>query len=49
MIRGAQEKGKFIVKDYEEEELPKILEEFFAECFSRKHKDSLDWMTYEPM
>lgn len=49
MVRGAEEKGKFIVKDYQEEELPKILEEFFTECFTRTHKDSLDWTNYEPM
>ncbi|XP_045133089.1 2'-deoxynucleoside 5'-phosphate N-hydrolase 1-like [Portunus trituberculatus] len=49
MIRGAEEKGSFVVRDYKEEELPEILEEFFTTCFARTHKDSLDWTTYEPM
>lgn len=49
MIRGAEEKGSFVTRDYKEEDLPEILEEFFTECFARTHKDSLDWTTYEPM
>lgn len=49
MIRGAEEKGSFIARDYKEEDLPGILEEFFTGCFARTHKDSLDWTTYEPM
>ncbi|KAG0711924.1 putative 2'-deoxynucleoside 5'-phosphate N-hydrolase 1 [Chionoecetes opilio] len=49
MIRGAEQKGKFITRDYKEEELPKIFEEFFTECVAIKHKDSLDWDTYEPI
>ena len=49
MIRGGEEKGKFVTRDYKEEELPKIFEEFFTENFRRMHKDSLEWSSYEPM
>ncbi|XP_071540675.1 5-hydroxymethyl-dUMP N-hydrolase-like [Panulirus ornatus] len=47
MIRGAEMGEMFTTKDYKEEDLPVILEEFFFK--QRSRKDSLDWNTYEPM
>lgn len=49
MIRGAENPGMFVAKDYSEEELPEILEDFFVNVVPRNRKDSLDWKSYEPM
>ncbi|XP_064077615.1 LOW QUALITY PROTEIN: 5-hydroxymethyl-dUMP N-hydrolase-like [Macrobrachium nipponense] len=49
MIRGAEKEGLFVTEDYEEENLPSILDNFFKKVDQRKRKDSLDWKSYEPM
>ncbi|XP_042233998.1 2'-deoxynucleoside 5'-phosphate N-hydrolase 1-like isoform X2 [Homarus americanus] len=49
MIRGADIDGQFVTKDYKEEELSGILEDFFTKVLGRDSKNSLDWKTYEPM
>lgn len=49
MIRGAEKEGVFVTQDYEEENLPSILDDFFKNVPQRNRKDSLDWKNYEPM
>lgn len=49
MIRGAEKEGVFVTQDYEEENLPSILDDFFKNVLQRNRKDSLDWKNYEPM
>ncbi|XP_042874609.1 putative 2'-deoxynucleoside 5'-phosphate N-hydrolase 1 isoform X2 [Penaeus japonicus] len=49
MIRGAEKEGSFMTRDYKEEDLPAIFEDFFQKVVPRDRKDSLDWKSYEPM
>lgn len=49
MVRGAEKDGFFTTKDYKEEDLPAIFDDFFQNFLRRDRKDSLDWKSYEPM